>query len=105
LSDLNKRYDRNQTGIDYQENKMIRTKSVETTKLVAEEVRCNMCGKSIPETPGISGQFEFARLIADWGYGSNHDTEHFEVQICEPCVYETLLPNFEIQPEVTEGIW
>jgi len=42
----------------------------------------------IYETSGIPGQYEYAVLSADWGYGSEHDSEHFKLQICEKCVYE-----------------
>lgn len=73
---------------------------VEVKKTIIDEVKCNLCGSSIPHTPGYPGQFEFAILRSDWGYGSNHDGDAFDLHFCEQCVYERLLPLMLIQPDV-----
>jgi hypothetical protein len=80
---------------------IIRTE-IETKAAVISAVYCNMCGKEIKATTIISGQFEFAVLSANWGYGSAHDSDIFTLEFCEDCIYRRLLPVCKIQPESTE---
>jgi hypothetical protein len=72
---------------------------------ILSEVLCNYCGKSIPETVGIPGQFEYALLQAWWGYGSKHDTDKFNIDFCEECVYDEILPKCVLRPEITQDVW
>lgn len=61
---------------------MIKYKSVERPQLEVEDVTCDVCGKSC-----FNGtNFEFVKLSNSWGYGSSHDMETWEAQICEHCV-------------------
>ena len=76
----------------------------QTTRVVVTGVICNLCGESIPNVSGIPNQFEFAVLYANWGYGSGHDTDSFEMHICENCIYQKLMPMMKVQPEIAEQI-
>ena len=62
-----------------------------TTKEQAEsvsDVLCDVCGDSTRvEGYGL----QFGTLRASWGYGSAHDGERYEVHLCEPCFFRTLL--------------
>ncbi|WP_312728204.1 hypothetical protein [Stutzerimonas kunmingensis] len=52
------------------------------------DVLCDDCGDSTRvEGYGL----QFGTLRASWGYGSAHGGEHYEVQMCEPCFFRTLL--------------
>jgi hypothetical protein len=55
---------------------------------VVTDVRCDVCGDSTVLVEGYSPQFGL--LKAAWGYGSQHDGEHYEVELCESCFFETL---------------
>jgi len=64
------------------------------------DVICDSCGKSCKVYESIVdnevrpdfGQkfyvFESMKLIVDWGYHSNKDTERWTADICEKCVDE-----------------
>lgn len=52
------------------------------------DVVCDLCGGST--TKGNEFTPEFATLQADWGYGSNHDGEQYEIHLCEGCFFSTL---------------
>ena len=54
------------------------TKQVE----VVADVLCDVCNQST--------QLEFATLSANWGYGSKHDGERYELQLCEKCFFYAL---------------
>lgn len=85
---------------------MIITNMIDVKKEVIIGVQCNLCGKSLEPTikHETYGQFEFATLLANWGYGSKHDMEQFHLELCEKCVYERLLPMMKIQPEIKESM-
>lgn len=51
------------------------------------DVRCDTCGAS---TLQESNQPQYGALTASWGYGSRHDGEHYEVQLCETCFFSLL---------------
>lgn len=52
------------------------------------DVLCDVCGDSTRvEGYGL----QFGTLRASWGYGSAHRGEHYEVKMCEPCFFRTLL--------------
>lgn len=54
---------------------------------VTVDVLCDVCSKSTSPT-GASPQYGV--LSAHWGYGSQHDGERYEVQLCEHCFFRTL---------------
>lgn len=55
---------------------------------VVSDVVCDVCGNSTVKTEGSTP--EFATLKADWGYGSAHDGEQYEVHLCGTCFFSTL---------------
>ena len=44
---------------------------------VVTDVVCDVCNQST--------KLEFGTLSAHWGYGSKHDGERYELQLCEKC--------------------
>jgi hypothetical protein len=65
---------------------------------VVDEVTCNSCGEIIPDDSGCGPNF--ATLNIHWGYGSPRDGEKFQIELCEKCVYNKLLPQMTIQPDI-----
>jgi hypothetical protein len=51
------------------------------------DVVCDVCQCS---TGVPVGGFEYATLGAQWGFGSKHDGDKYELQICERCFFETV---------------
>lgn len=51
-------------------------------KEVTVDVLCDICDQATT--------LEFGTLKAHWGYGSKHDGERYEVQLCETCFFYTL---------------
>nr|WP_249920781.1 hypothetical protein [Acinetobacter towneri] len=45
-------------------------------------VQCDVCNQST--------KLEFGTLSAHWGYGSKHDGERYELQLCEKCFFYAL---------------
>ncbi|MED5525425.1 MAG: hypothetical protein VX447_11840 [Pseudomonadota bacterium] len=56
---------------------------------VITDVLCDICGDSTSGDGKISPQF--AVLSANWGYGSEHDGEVYEVHFCESCFFSALV--------------
>jgi hypothetical protein len=54
---------------------------------IEDKVYCDRCKTCC--TNDIFGS-EYATLEALWGYGSKHDGEKYELQMCENCFFETL---------------
>jgi hypothetical protein len=54
---------------------------------VEDRVYCDICGNSC-STDLFGG--EYATIEAVWGYGSKHDGEKYDIQICEGCFFETV---------------
>ncbi len=50
-------------------------------------VTCDVCGCS---TRRAAGGYQYGTLHANWGYGSEHDGQRFEVHLCEHCFFQTL---------------
>ena len=65
-------------------------KTVTKTMDVVDDIRCDSCNKSCLDDCNLN--FEYMTLKAKWGYGSHHDTEEWEAQICEQCVINKLEP-------------
>lgn len=55
---------------------------------VVEDVRCDVCGDSTSR----GGEYppQFGMLKADWGYGSRHDGERYELHLCEGYFFSAL---------------
>ncbi|PSJ37798.1 hypothetical protein [Zobellella taiwanensis] len=55
---------------------------------VVTDVLCDVCG----ESTSLNGQHsaQFGMLQADWGFGSPHDGESYQVHLCEGCFFATL---------------
>ncbi|TFF51883.1 hypothetical protein C5609_11765 [Pseudomonas putida] len=51
------------------------------------DVRCDVCSES---TRLATGSLQYGRLEAQWGYGTAHDGERYEVHLCEHCFFTTL---------------
>lgn len=63
--------------------KITTTEQAETVN----DVLCDVCGDSTRvEGYGL----QFGTLRANWGYGSNHDGERYELHLCEPCFFRTV---------------
>lgn len=70
-------------------------KIVEKKDLEVDDVICDSCGKSCYN----GTNFEFIELVNHWGYGSKHDMETWEAQICEECADTKLnFINFKKYP-------
>ncbi|MFM5557035.1 hypothetical protein [Aeromonas rivipollensis] len=63
----------------------MRVKAVVPTEQVVE-VRCDVCGDSSM----MVEQMNYATLSANWGYGSRHDGERYQVDLCESCFFDVL---------------
>lgn len=48
---------------------------------------CDVCGKT---TRAEGRRAQFGTLRANWGPGSAHDGECYEVHLCEPCFFGVL---------------
>ncbi|MNC10608.1 hypothetical protein D3C75_582730 [compost metagenome] len=51
------------------------------------DVACDVCRCS---TRLDNGLLQFATLQAHWGFGSEHDGEHYELHLCEGCFFNTM---------------
>ena len=54
---------------------------------VVEDVVCDVC-LSGTRTPDCG--LQYGKLEAQWGYGSQHDGQHYRVHLCEPCFFRVL---------------
>lgn len=54
---------------------------------VVVDVICDVCCSST-SIPGYG--LQYARLEAQWGYGAQHDGEHYRVHLCESCFFRVL---------------
>jgi len=57
------------------------------TVAVIEDVICDVCSSST-RIPGYG--LQYGRLEAQWGYGAQHDGEHYKVHLCELCFFRVL---------------
>ncbi len=55
---------------------------------VVSDVRCDVCDGSTSNNGNYSPQF--GTLHAKWGYGAHHDSEAYEVHLCESCFFQAL---------------
>jgi hypothetical protein len=54
---------------------------------VVEDVLCDVCCSST-RIPGYG--LQYGKLEAHWGYGTQHDGEHYRVHLCELCFFRVL---------------
>lgn len=54
---------------------------------VVQDVICDVC-RTDTRIPGYGPQY--GKLEAQWRYGSQHDGEHYRVDLCEPCFFRVL---------------
>ena len=59
----------------------------QVVRKVEDIVYCDICGKTCTNDNYGS---EYASLEAIWTYGSKHDGERFDIQLCENCFFETI---------------
>lgn len=61
-----------------------------TTIEQLEDIVCDMCGASCGaiEWGGGIRDFEAAYFWASWGYGSSHDGEIWDSDLCMNCAYQ-----------------
>jgi hypothetical protein len=67
---------------------------------VLQDVLCDKCGLSCYQESG----YEYALLMANWGYCSKKDGERHRAQLCEDC-YDKILQQMGIKPLINEGGW
>ena len=59
----------------------------EQTRKVTDDVICDCCGQS---TTTMNMGPSWAELSACWGYGSVHDGDMYNIDICENCFTDVL---------------
>lgn len=59
----------------------------EKTVKVVSDVKCDVCGAS---TLAELGVINAGSLQASWGFGSKHDGDRYEIDLCEVCFFDTL---------------
>lgn len=80
--------------ITIEENPM-KEHSVQVTQVVSD-ITCDICGQSVVKETQKSNMAnldnftEYARLVAEFGYGSKRDGEKFQFDFCEDCFDELL---------------
>ena len=62
---------------------------------VLQDMICDICGKSCK----VGSNYISLDLFVCWGYGSNHDGENWEAEVCETCVVEKLAPLIKFRKE------
>uniref|UniRef100_B1J7Z9 Uncharacterized protein n=1 Tax=Pseudomonas putida (strain W619) TaxID=390235 RepID=B1J7Z9_PSEPW len=58
--------------------------------LIVARRRCVHSCARFPTTRRAAGGYQYGTLQAHWGYGSEHDGQRFEVNLCEHCFFQTL---------------
>lgn len=53
---------------------------------VVGDVQCDVCNENCTPAEGYDPLFGLMR--AQWGYGSHHDGETYEVHLCESCFFK-----------------
>lgn len=65
------------------------------------KIICNKCGKEWKADKGMI-RTGVCTVETDWGYFSNKDGEHHQIDICEEC-YDEWIKTFCIPVSVTEN--
>lgn len=69
--------------------------SVQVTQVVSD-ITCDICGQSVvsksqkSNLANLDNFTEYARLVAEFGYGSKRDGDKFQFDFCEDCFDELL---------------
>src|SRR3546814_1584323 len=50
----------------------------------------DVCSSDLSGTRVPGYGLQHGKLEAQWGYGSQHDGEHYRVHLCEPCFFRVL---------------
>jgi ribosomal-protein-alanine N-acetyltransferase len=66
-------------------------KKISVERYVVESVRCNCCGKPIPD------KTDYLSIEKRWGYGTSLDNSQHNFDLCEEC-YTKIIANFKISP-------
>lgn len=61
-----------------------------TEKVESETVTDVVCDVCLCSTQVKYGGLEFATIQAQWGYGTKHDGERYELHLCEDCFFLTI---------------
>lgn len=51
------------------------------------DIHCAVCASN---TRMVGYGCQFGSLSARWGYGAAHDGEHYRLELCESCFFQTL---------------
>src|SRR5690554_205926 len=88
------KFNKQAPDITIEENPM-KEHSVQVTQVVSD-ITCDICGQSVVKETQKSNMAnldnftEYARLVAEFGYGSKRDGEKFQFDFCEDCFDELL---------------
>ena len=64
-------------------------------------IYCNKCGKAICLEEAVE-KADYVKIQKNWGYFSNKDGVHQEINICQNC-YDEMIKSFEIPPTEKEN--
>lgn len=54
---------------------------------VITDILCDVCDQSTKHELDGTHLFEVGQLKANWGYGSKHDGERYQLDLCESCFF------------------
>ena len=54
---------------------------------IVSDILCDVC---LDSTRVAGNGLQYALLQAQWGYGSAHDGERYEIHLCEHCFFQTV---------------
>ncbi|MCH8501555.1 MAG: hypothetical protein LAT77_06550 [Aliidiomarina sp.] len=80
----------------------MKEKSVQVTQVVSD-ITCDICGQSVVNESqknnmtNLDSFAEYARLVAEFGYGSSRDGEKFHFDFCEGCFDDLLVKINELK--------
>lgn len=57
---------------------------------VVIDIRCDACSKRTKKVIHDTDLFEYGTLSASWGYAYQHDSEKYEIHLCEACFFQTI---------------
>lgn len=75
------------------------SKEVTVTEETVLEIRCNKCGKIIDQN-NYAELNKIHTIMLSFGYGSEHDMETWDFDVCEDCILE-YIKGFKIAPNIT----
>jgi hypothetical protein len=60
----------------------------EQLRKVVDDIHCDSCGKSTTNYSDIGP--DYATLESCWGYGSYHDGNKYNIDLCETCFFDVI---------------